>query len=80
MVSCSAVYRLHNIDPEGERSTVITTLPIDITQPLFGTMTRYSEIESSVRLDVGRYTMLEFEITSNTEIKSGSVLLELYIT
>ncbi|CAB3986790.1 Hypothetical predicted protein [Paramuricea clavata] len=45
-VSCNLVNREHNIGPYGNRSTVITSLPIDGTRPLFGTTTKYNDIES----------------------------------
>jgi hypothetical protein len=78
-VSCNLVNREHNIGPYGNRSTVITSLPIDGTRPLFGTTTKYNDIESQVRVDAGRYSEIRFEIGSNTGIIPGDVLLELYI-
>lgn len=54
-VSCNLVNREYNIEPDGKRSTIITTLPIDGTQPLLGTVTKYTDIESQVRADVGKY-------------------------
>ncbi|CAB4026561.1 Hypothetical predicted protein [Paramuricea clavata] len=55
-VSCNLVNREHNIGPYGNRSTVITSLPIDVTRPLFGTTTKYNDIESQVRVDAGKYS------------------------
>ena len=78
-VSCNLVNREHNIGPYGNRSTVITSLPIDGTRPLFGTTTKYNDIESQVRVDAGKYSEIRFEIESNTGIIPGDVLLELYI-
>ena len=43
-VSCNFLNREHNIGPYGNRSTVITSLPIDGTRPLFGTTTKYNDI------------------------------------
>ena len=34
-VSCNHVNREHNIGPDGNRSVIITSLPIDGTKPLF---------------------------------------------
>jgi hypothetical protein len=34
-VSCNLVNRGHNIGPDGNRSVIITSLPIDGTKPLF---------------------------------------------
>jgi hypothetical protein len=45
------VNREHNIGPDGNRSTIITSLPIDGTKPLFGTVTKYNDIECQVRVD-----------------------------
>jgi hypothetical protein len=39
-VSCDLVNREHNIGPDGNRSTIIISLPIDGTKPLFGTVTK----------------------------------------
>ena len=39
-VSCDLVNREHNIGPDGKRSIIITSLPIDGTKPLFGTVTK----------------------------------------
>jgi hypothetical protein len=78
-VSCNLVNREHNIGPYGNRSTVITSLPIDGTRPLFGTTTKYNDIESQVRVDAGKYNEIRLEIGSNTGIIPGDVLLELYI-
>jgi hypothetical protein len=60
-------------------STVITSLPIDVTRPLFGTTTKYNDIESQVQVDAGKYSEIRFETGSNTGIIPGDVLLELYI-
>ena len=78
-VSCNLVNREHNIGPYGNRSTVITSLPIDGTRPLFGTTTKYNDIESQVRVDACKYNEIRFEIGSNTGAVPGDVLLELYI-
>jgi hypothetical protein len=78
-VSCNLVNREHNIGPDGNRSVIITSLPIDGTKPLFGTVTKYNDIESQVRLDAGRYNEIRFKIGSNTGVVPGDVLLELYI-
>lgn len=78
-VSCNLVNREHKIGPDGERSTVITSLPIDGTKPLFGTITKYMDIESQVRVDAGKYNEIHFEIGSNTGVIPGDVLLEIYI-
>ena len=78
-VSCNLVNREHNIGPDGNRSVIITSLPIDGTKPLFGTVTKYNDIESQVRVDAGRYNEIRFEIGSNTGVVPGDVLLELYI-
>jgi hypothetical protein len=65
--ACSqAMHREYNIGPDGKRSTVITTLPINLTQPLLGTITKYTDIESEIRLDSGKYREIKFEIGSNT--------------
>lgn len=77
-VSCNLVNREYNIGPDGERSTVITSLPIDETKPLFGTVTKYTDIESQVRVDAGKYNEIRFKIASNTGIVPGDVLLEIY--
>jgi hypothetical protein len=79
MVSCNIVNREHNIGPDGNRSVIITSLPIDGTKPLFETVTKYNDIESQVRVDAGRYNEIRFEIGSNTGVVPGDVLLELYI-
>ena len=47
--------------------------------PLFGTTTKYNDIESQVWVDAGKYNEIMFEIGSNTGIIHGDVLLELYI-
>jgi hypothetical protein len=78
-VSCNLVNREHNIGPDGNRSVIITSLPIDGTKPLFGTVTKYNDIESQVRVDAGRYNEIRFKIGSNTGVVPGDVLLELYI-
>ena len=78
-VSCDLVNREHNIGRDGNRSTVLTSLPIDGANPLFGTVTKYNDIESQVHVDSGRYNGIRFEIGSNTEVVPGDVLLELYI-
>jgi hypothetical protein len=77
MVSCDLVIREHNI---GNLSTIITSLPVYGAKPLFGTVTKYNDIESQVRVDAaGRYNEIRFEIGSNTEVVPGDVLLELYV-
>jgi hypothetical protein len=73
------VNREHNIGPYGNRSTAVTSLPIDGTRPIFGTTTKYNDIESQVRVDAGKYSEIRFEIRSNTGAVPGDVLLELYI-
>jgi hypothetical protein len=73
------IVREHNSEPYGNRSTVITSLPIDVTRPLFGTSTKYNDIESQERVDAGKYNKIRFEIGSNTGAAAEDVLLELYI-
>jgi hypothetical protein len=76
VVSCDLVNREHNI---GNLSTIITSLPVYGAKPLFGTVTKYNDIESQVRVDTaGRYNEIRFEIGSNTEVVPGDVLLQLY--
>ena len=78
-VSCNLVNPQHNIGLFGNRSTVITSLPIDGTRPLFGTTTKCNDIESQVRVDAGKYSEIRFEIGSNAGTVPGDVLLEFYI-
>jgi hypothetical protein len=78
-VSCNLVNREDNIEPDGNRSVIIISLPIDGTKPLFGTVTKYNDIERQVRVDAGRYNEIRFKIASNTGVVPGDVLLELYI-
>jgi hypothetical protein len=78
-VSCNLVNREDNIEPDGNRSVIIISLPIDGTKPLFGTVTKYNDIERQVRVDAGRYNEIRFKIGSNTGVVPGDVLLELYI-
>jgi hypothetical protein len=78
-VGYDLVNREHSIGPDVNRSTIFTSLPIDGTKPLFGTVTKYNDIESQVRVDAGRYNEIRFEIGSNTGVVPGDVLLELYI-
>jgi hypothetical protein len=78
-VSCDLVNREHNIGRDGNRSNIITSLPNDGNKPLFGTVTKYNDIESQVRVNAGRYNEIRFEIGSNTGVVPGNVLLELCI-
>jgi hypothetical protein len=79
-VSCDLVNQTYNVGPDGERSKVITSLPIDGSGPLLGTTTRYSDIESRVPLDIGRYNGITFTVGSNIGNVPGDVLLEVYVT
>ncbi|CAB4005764.1 Hypothetical predicted protein [Paramuricea clavata] len=44
-VGCNLVNRVNNIEPSGDRSDIIVSLPVDGTKPLFGTTTKYNDIE-----------------------------------
>ncbi|CAB4013372.1 Hypothetical predicted protein [Paramuricea clavata] len=79
-VGCNLANRSQNIDPMGFFSNVITSLPIDGTKPLFGTTTKYNDIEREVGVDAGIYNELHFDVKSNVHgIVPGNVLMELYI-
>ncbi|CAB4013320.1 Hypothetical predicted protein, partial [Paramuricea clavata] len=52
-VSCNLVNREHNIGPDGNRSVIITSLPIDGNKPIFGTVTKYNDIGNQVLVDAG---------------------------
>ncbi|CAB3999698.1 Hypothetical predicted protein [Paramuricea clavata] len=52
-VTCDLVNHEHNIGPDENRSTIITSLPIDGANPLFGIVTKYNDIESQLRVDAG---------------------------
>ncbi len=52
-ISCNLVSSDNNIDSEGRRSTVISSLPITTTKSLKGTVCHYTDIESRVSIDKG---------------------------
>ncbi|CAB4008216.1 Hypothetical predicted protein [Paramuricea clavata] len=79
-VGCNLANRSRNIDFNGFPSNIITSLPIDGTKPLFGTTTKYNDIESEVTADAGIYNELYFDVKSNVRgIVPGNVLMELYV-
>ncbi|CAB3977329.1 Hypothetical predicted protein [Paramuricea clavata] len=79
-VGCNLTNRSQNIDFSGCPSNIITSLPIDGTKPLFGTTTKYNDIESEVYTDAGIYNELHFDVKSNVHgIVPGNVLMELYV-
>ncbi|CAB3994840.1 Hypothetical predicted protein [Paramuricea clavata] len=79
-VGCNLANRSRNIDPMGFPSNNITSLPIDGTKPLFGTTTKYNDIESEVGVDAGIYNELHFVVKSNIhDIVPGNILLELCV-
>ncbi|CAB4030360.1 Hypothetical predicted protein, partial [Paramuricea clavata] len=45
-IGCNLANRSQNINPDGYPSSIISSLPIDGTKPLFGTTTKYNDIES----------------------------------
>ncbi|CAB4016849.1 Hypothetical predicted protein [Paramuricea clavata] len=79
-VGCNLVDRSQNIGPDGFPSNIISSLPIDGTKPLFGTTTKYNDIESEVFADAGIYHELHFDVKSNiVGIVPCDVLMDLYI-
>ncbi|CAB4026873.1 Hypothetical predicted protein, partial [Paramuricea clavata] len=64
-VGCNLANRSRNIDPMGFPSNIITSLPIAGTKPLFGTTTKYNDIESEVGADAGIYNEFHFDVKSN---------------
>ncbi|CAB3991951.1 Hypothetical predicted protein [Paramuricea clavata] len=79
-VGCNLANRSQNIDSSGFPSNIITSLPIDGTKPLFGTTTKYNDIESEVYADAGIYHELHFYVKSNVDgIILGNILMELYV-
>ncbi|CAB4004638.1 Hypothetical predicted protein [Paramuricea clavata] len=60
-IGCNLVNRSQNIDPDGYPSNIVSSLPIDGTKPLFGTTTKYNDIESEVQADAGIYHELHFD-------------------
>ena len=81
-VHCNIVDGNNNINEKGERDNTIVSLPITTTQPLFGTVQEFFDIESRVRVDNGKYHKLHFAVTDqdNDPINVGSILIEMYIT
>ncbi|CAB3997851.1 Hypothetical predicted protein [Paramuricea clavata] len=63
-VSCNLVNREHNIGPDGNRSTIITSLPINGAKPLFGTVTKYNDIDIQAWVNAGSFTVYVTEIES----------------
>ena len=80
-ISCDLVSSDNNIDSDGGRSTVISSLPITTTQSLKSTVSHYTDIESRVPIDKGSYDRIVFSVEGNNGAKNiGSILLEVYIT
>ena len=77
-VSCNIVDTSCNTNEEG--STIIS-LPVMTTQPLFGSVSDYVDIESKVRIDKCVINQLMFRVTDQNgiEIDAGKILLECYL-
>ncbi|CAB3977416.1 Hypothetical predicted protein [Paramuricea clavata] len=79
-IGCNLANRSQNINPDGYPSSIISSLPIDGTKPLFGTTTKYNDIESEVQADAGIYHELHFDVRSNIDgITPCNALMDLYI-
>ena len=74
-VSCNLVKMSDNINTNGKRSDIMSTLSITTTQTLKGSVQHYFDIESRVPIFNGVVNRIEFNVTKNV----GNVLLELYI-
>ena len=74
-VPCNLVRMSDNINTNGKRSDIMSTLPITTTQTLKGSVQHYFDIESRVPIFNGVVNRIEFNVTKNV----GNVLLELYI-
>lgn len=80
-IHCNLVDQLYNINEHGKRDDTVLSLPIVSTQSLFGSVSRYTDIESKVKINKGVINNLRFNVTDpyNDPITVGVVLLECYI-
>ena len=80
-VSCNIVDTSCNTNEEGRKDSTIISLPVMTTQPLFGSVSDYVDIESKVRIDKGVINQLMFRVTDQNgiEIDAGKILLECYL-
>ncbi|CAB3980448.1 Hypothetical predicted protein [Paramuricea clavata] len=67
-IGCNLANRSQNINPDGNPSSIISSLPIDATKPLFGTTTKYNDIESEVQADAGIYDELHFDMEKEEQV------------
>ena len=81
-IGCNIVDTTSNLNEKGRNDDTIVSLPITTRQPLYGSVTEYSDIESKVKIDKGVINQLHFTVTDqdNGTIDIGKILLECYIT
>ena len=89
-ITCSLVDMSENINSNGKKSDVISTLPITSTQTLNGSVQHYFDFESRVQIDKGVINKINFKVCTNVCIEDthsahcvtknvGKVYLDLYI-
>lgn len=80
-VRCNIVDNQCNINEMGKKDDTIVSLPITSTQPLFGSVQSYFDIESKIHIDNGVINQLHFSVTDQDEkpINIGKILLECYL-
>lgn len=79
-VSCDIVDTERNFNRHGDRSSIITTLPVGSKGVVNGTSTQYVDVESKTYLLNGIYDQISFTVQGNNGSENiGSVLMEIYI-
>ena len=80
-IHCNVVDDTSNLNEAGKKDDTIISLPISTTQPLFGSITKHSDIESKVPIDKGVINQLHFTVTdqNGNPVDVGGILLECYI-
>ena len=80
-ISCNIVDSSQNLDTQGGKSNILTSLAIPTSQSLFGSTQHFSDIESKVMVDKGIINQITFKVTDQdgNPVNVGEILLECYI-
>ena len=80
-ISCNIVDSSQNLDTQGGKSNILTSLAIPTSQSLFGSTQHFSDIESKVMVDKGVINQITFKVTDQdgNPINVVEILLECYI-
>ena len=78
-IQCDIIDKFSNININGQPSDILTSIPIPTDKTLKGSLSYYTDINTSVRISRGTYNSLNFKVFGNNSQYACDVLLELHI-